>query len=85
MNSAMSSYWPPKVVVAPMFHAAGSMSVLQCIALGVPQVVVPAFDPNVCLDLIEGEGCTMTLAVPTMVAALIAYPDLALFLPGLLR
>ncbi len=59
------------LVVAPMFHAAGSTSVLQCLALGVPQVIVPAFDPAVCLDLIEREGCTMTLAVPTMLAALI--------------
>ncbi|MDG2112306.1 MAG: AMP-binding protein [Actinomycetota bacterium] len=59
------------LVIAPMFHAAGSTSVLQCIALGVPQVVVSAFDPNACLDLIETEGCTMTLAVPTMLAAMI--------------
>ncbi len=59
------------LVVAPMFHAAGSTSLLQCFALGVPQVVVPAFEPNACLDLIEAEGCSMTLAVPTMLAALI--------------
>lgn len=67
LNGDVDAY----LVVAPMFHAAGSTSVLQCFALGVPQVVVPAFDPNVCLDLIEAERCTMTLAVPTMVAALI--------------
>lgn len=59
------------LVIAPMFHAAGSTSVLQCLALGVPQVVVSAFDPNTCLDLIEAEGCSMTLAVPTMLAAMI--------------
>ena len=59
------------LLVAPMFHAAGSNSVLQCLALGVPQVVVPAFDPNLCLDLIEEHRCSATLAVPTMVAALV--------------
>ena len=59
------------LLVAPMFHAAGSNSVLQCLALGVPQVVVPAFDPNLCLDLIEEHQCSATLAVPTMVAALV--------------
>jgi len=59
------------LVVAPMFHAAGSNSVLQCIALGICQVVVPAFEPNLCLDLIEKHRCSATLAVPTMVAALI--------------
>ena len=59
------------LVVAPMFHAAGSNSVLQCIALGIRQVVVPAFEPNLCLDLIEKYNCSVTLAVPTMVAALV--------------
>ncbi len=59
------------LVVAPMFHAAGSNSVLQCLALGVCQVVVPAFEPNLCLDLIEEHRCSATLAVPTMVAALV--------------
>ncbi len=59
------------LVVAPMFHAAGSNSVLQCLALGVCQVVVPAFEPNLCLDLIEKYRCSATLAVPTMVAALV--------------
>ncbi len=58
------------LVVAPLFHAAGSNSVLQCISLGVPQIIVPAFDPGECLDLIESEGCTVTLAVPTMVLAM---------------
>ncbi len=59
------------LIVAPMFHAAGSNSVLQCIALGICQVVVPAFEPNRCLDLVEKHRCSATLAVPTMVAALI--------------
>ncbi len=58
------------LVVAPMFHAAGSNSVLQCISLGVKQVVVPAFDPSESLDLIESQGCTVTLAVPTMMLAM---------------
>jgi len=59
------------LIIAPMFHAAGSNSVLQCIALGISQVVVPTFEPNLCLDLIETHRCSATLAVPTMVAALI--------------
>lgn len=59
------------LVVAPMFHAAGSNSVLQCLALGICQVIVPTFDPDLCLDLIETHKCSATLAVPTMVAALV--------------
>jgi len=57
------------LVQAPLFHAAGSTSLLQCIALGARQVVVPAFDPVVVLDLVERERATATLGVPTMLAA----------------
>lgn len=56
-------------VIAPLFHAAGSNSVLQCLYQGVPQVVVPAFDPVATLDQIEAEGVTGTLGVPSMLAA----------------
>ncbi|MDH3680033.1 MAG: long-chain fatty acid--CoA ligase [Acidimicrobiia bacterium] len=56
-------------IIAPLFHAAGSNSVLQCIYQGVPQVIVPAFDPGATLDQIEAEHVTSTLGVPTMLAA----------------
>jgi long-chain acyl-CoA synthetase len=57
------------LVMAPMFHAAGSISLLQSIFVGASQVVLPAFDPATMLDLVEAEGITQTLGVPTMVAA----------------
>ncbi len=57
------------LIVAPMFHAAGSVSVLQSIFVGATQVILPAFDAGTMLDLIESEGITQTLGVPTMVAA----------------
>jgi long-chain acyl-CoA synthetase len=57
------------LVMAPMFHAAGSVSLLQSIFTGAAQVILPAFDPAVALDLIEQERITQTLGVPTMVAA----------------
>jgi long-chain acyl-CoA synthetase len=56
-------------IIAPLFHAAGSNSVLQCVYLGIPQVIVPAFTPAESLELIEAEGVTATLGVPTMLAA----------------
>jgi long-chain acyl-CoA synthetase len=60
------------LVVAPLFHAAGSVAVLQCIGLGARQVVLPgSFDPAATLDLIEREGVNATLVVPTMLAALL--------------
>jgi len=57
------------LIMAPMFHAAGSVSVLQSIFLGATQVIMPAFEPAAMLDLAETERITQTLGVPTMVAA----------------
>jgi acyl-CoA synthetase (AMP-forming)/AMP-acid ligase II len=56
------------LVMAPMFHAAGSVSVLQSIFVGACQVILPAFEPGAVLDLFEKERITDTLGVPTMVA-----------------
>ncbi len=59
------------LVIAPMFHAAGSVSLLQSIAVGATQVLQPAFQPAEVLDIVERERITQTLGVPTMVAALV--------------
>ena len=44
---------------------------MQSIYVGAKQVIVPAFDPAAVLDLIESERVTATLAVPTMLAAMV--------------
>jgi acyl-CoA synthetase (AMP-forming)/AMP-acid ligase II len=59
------------LVMAPLFHAAGSISLLQSIYVGALQVILPAFDPAGALDVIEAEGVTATLGVPTMVAGMV--------------
>ncbi len=58
------------LVMAPLFHAAGSNGVLSAIWTGATQIMLPAFDPGVALDLIEHHGATGALGVPTMLAAL---------------
>jgi long-chain acyl-CoA synthetase len=58
------------LVVAPLFHAAGSIAVLATVWHGGRQVVLPAVDPGAALDLIEAEGVTATLVVPTVLAAI---------------
>ncbi|MEA2267779.1 MAG: hypothetical protein QOC64_389 [Solirubrobacteraceae bacterium] len=58
------------LVVAPMFHAAGTIGVLATVWAGGRHVMLPAFDPGAVLDAIEREGVTATLVVPTMMAAL---------------
>jgi long-chain acyl-CoA synthetase len=57
------------LIMAPMFHAAGSVSVLQSIFVGATQVIMPTFDPGGMLDLVSAERITQTLGVPAMVAA----------------
>ena len=59
------------LVMAPLFHAAGSVSVLQTMYVGAKHVILPSFDPGEVLDVIAREGVTATLGVPTMVAAVV--------------
>ncbi|MEQ8861007.1 MAG: AMP-binding protein [Pseudomonadales bacterium] len=59
------------LVMAPLFHAAGSNSVLGSIWTGGCQVTLAAFEPDAALDLIEQHGITESLGVPTMLAAMV--------------
>lgn len=57
------------LVMSPIFHAAGSGGILQCLATGSTQVVLTSFAPGAMLDLVAQERITHTLGVPAMVAA----------------
>jgi len=58
------------LILAPMFHAAGTNGVLTGIWSACCQIPLPAFDPATALDLIEREQVTHTLGVPAMIAAI---------------
>lgn len=58
------------LVMAPLFHAAGSNGVIGNIWTLGTQVTLGAFDPAAALDLIEKHGVTESLGVPTMLAAI---------------
>jgi len=58
------------LVMAPLFHAAGSNGVLGSIWTGGCQLTQGAFSPTEVLDLIEKYNVSLTLGVPTMLAAL---------------
>ncbi len=58
------------MVVAPMFHAAGTIGALATAWAAGTQVLVPAFTAAGVLDVVEREGITATLVVPTMMDAL---------------
>jgi len=59
----------------PLFHTAGcvllTLGPVQHLAT---QVVVPAFEPGLVLDLIESESSAMLGGVPTMLLALLSHP-----------
>ena len=58
------------LVIAPLFHAAGSNGVLAAFTSGSTQVLLPAFDAARALDLVSSKRVTQTLVVPTMLAAI---------------
>jgi long-chain acyl-CoA synthetase len=58
------------LIMAPLFHAAGSNGVLGSIWTAGCQITLEAFDPDRALDLIEQHEVTETLGVPTMLAAM---------------
>jgi len=58
------------LVMAPLFHAAGSLGVIGNIWTLGTQVTLAAFDPKSALDLIAEHGITESLGVPTMLAAI---------------
>jgi len=62
----------------PMFHTAGCvMGALGSLHARATHVPVLAFDPGFVLELIEREGGTALLGVPTMQIALLEHPDVA--------
>lgn len=58
------------LIMAPLFHAAGSNGVLGGIWTGSCQVPLNVFDPATALDFIEKYKVTHTLGVPTMISAI---------------
>jgi acyl-CoA synthetase (AMP-forming)/AMP-acid ligase II len=66
------------LVVAPMFHTAGlNMTCLPTLLKGGRVVLVPSFDPEAVLALIEERRVTYLFGVPTMYQAMAASPRFA--------
>jgi acyl-CoA synthetase (AMP-forming)/AMP-acid ligase II len=58
------------LVMAPMFHAAGSNGILAAIWQGSCQIALGTFEPKNVLTLIEKHKVNITLGVPSMLAAI---------------
>jgi len=77
---AFMSCWPFTretnwLVVAPLFHAAGTIGVLATVWSGGNHVVLGPFDAGRFLDLVERERITATLIVPAMMQPLASEQD----------
>src|ERR1035441_7738689 len=57
------------LVASPMFHTGGTIAMIATVWAGGTHVMMPSFDPDLALALIEREGVTHTLLVPTLLAA----------------
>jgi long-chain acyl-CoA synthetase len=57
------------MIASPMFHTGGIIGTLATVWAGGTHVIMPRFDPDLAVDLIEREAVTHTLLVPTMLAA----------------
>lgn len=56
----------------PMFHTSGcGMAALGCLQFGAELFMVAMFEPNLILDLIEREGITSFVGVPTMMVQML--------------
>jgi long-chain acyl-CoA synthetase len=62
---------------APMFHLADGAMTFIVTANGGRHVFLPRFDPAAFLRMVETEGVTTALIVPTMINMLVHHPDIA--------
>ena len=63
------------LVTVPPYHIAGMANLLSNIYAGRRIVYLDAFDPQVWLDTVRGEGVTQAMVVPTMLARVVAHLD----------
>jgi acyl-CoA synthetase (AMP-forming)/AMP-acid ligase II len=63
------------LVVVPPYHIAGISAIMSSIYANRRIVMLPAFDPEAWLRLVESEGVTNAFVVPTMLARIIAAID----------
>ena len=87
MHNAMAGmYWANGtseavgLVVVPLFHITGIVSVLHCmVAMGASMVIMPRWDRDMAGHLISRRKVTTWTNIPTMVVDLLASPNFASF------
>ncbi|HEY5639522.1 MAG TPA: AMP-binding protein [Dehalococcoidia bacterium] len=78
LTTGLSSGYGTYLDFLPFYHIYGMVVLMACgFAAGIPQVIMPRFDPNLCLDLIQRHKITNLFAVPPALLALANFPDMA--------
>lgn len=62
--------------VSPLFHVAGGSRVFTTTVAGGTHATIPRFEPALFLEAIQTYRVTVTVVVPTMLNALLQYPEL---------
>ncbi len=63
------------LVTAPMYHAAPNAQAVFALALGIELTIMPRFDPETFLEVVETQKITHAQVVPTMFVRLLELPD----------
>jgi long-chain acyl-CoA synthetase len=63
------------LIATPLYHSAPNSAAVFAVHLGCSVVLVPRFEPEVLLELIEAHRVTTALMVPTMFNRLVKLPD----------
>ena len=80
LSTGMTSSYGVYLDFLPFYHIYGMIVLMACgFAAGVTQVVMPRFDPTLCLDLIQRHKVTNLFAVPPALLALANFPDAGKF------
>jgi acyl-CoA synthetase (AMP-forming)/AMP-acid ligase II len=75
-NTGLGSAYSVYLDFLPFYHIYGMVVLMACgFASGITQVVMPRFDPALCLDLIQKHKVTNLFAVPPALLALANYPE----------
>ncbi len=78
LTTGISSGYGTYLDFLPFFHIYGMVVLMACsFAAGIPQVIMPRFDPTLCLELIQRHKITNLFAVPPALLALANFPDTA--------
>jgi acyl-CoA synthetase (AMP-forming)/AMP-acid ligase II len=62
-----------ELVISPYSHGSGNL-LWPMISVGARQLILPKFEPEAALELIERERCSITFLVPTMIQLLVDHP-----------